>query len=426
MSQNIRFDSLYSPCPKRHLAPELWTLRLLVYGHAWRMMTADCIDGPLKNRWQYYVRGLMALLEKMKDLRWVHAKAFREKPDKSYKDLQCLSPYLGDAYDQLKAEGYDEVKDFVDTPKELLDALQECEKELKTRPLFESPMRENLELLAKLFALSHEAVLVLAFFVFIACDYWVKRVANCFNCDERGFAMVLEILSCATGLRVEKIRELFNDKNGNFSLIIHPLRAPKLAEFEEGAFDLHYRLNKVLDLNQLQSERLTEKTFFESIFSEAGDSDLTLSDFDHIPPVRETLLSYLKGLLTTHKTGVNILLYGESGTGNTELSRVLAKTLGIKAFEICRQDKVTVGEDDENLVIENIETRLDLLEMAGVLLRNNRDMFLVVDDAEDVLSQGVQFHGAKHETLVRFNKARLNRLLEANTCPTLWITNSLE
>ncbi|MDO4936867.1 MAG: ATP-binding protein [Sutterellaceae bacterium] len=162
--------------------------------------------------------------------------------------------------------------------------------------------------------------------------------------------------------------------------------------------------------------RVTEKDFLESRFSTGQTPELTLDDFDHIPRVKTTLLPYLKLALQQHRAGVNILLYGDPGTGKTELSRVLGQELGACTYEIAtKEGSGRVGDN----------TRLDHWQVAGHLLKSNDRALLLLDEAEDIFSAGISFFGINMNTPLRKNKAQINRLLETNACPTIWMTNSL-
>ncbi|MDO4936866.1 MAG: AAA family ATPase [Sutterellaceae bacterium] len=419
----VSLESLYTPASRCHLAVELWVLRLLVNGRGWTMLRDGCF-GSMCEQEAYTVRGTLALFNAM------------ERLDDDYSAMDCatdelvrpryLSAFFGEKVTTLKKAGVEAVKNFGDTPKELLDALRECEEELKTQPLFNSPLKENLELVGRLFDLSPKAAEILAFFVLSRSNNALIRVCTLFDFDCRGLEAVIDVAACATDVSVDDIRRLLSDRAGTFSLLVKPLPLPKIDYDMDCEIWFLYRVNKILDFDLLQSRVLDEKIFLESIFSKAIKSDLVPDDFAHIASVHELLLPYLKGALDTRKTGVNVLLYGESGTGKTELSRVVAQELGARAFEISVKDKVNVRmNDDDEPIVESIETRLDLLETAGVLLRNNRDILLVVDEAEDIFSADLQFRGNKRETPSRFNRARLNDLMRQNFCPTLWITNSL-
>ena len=69
-------------------------------------------------------------------------------------------------------------------------------------------------------------------------------------------------------------------------------------------------------------------------------------------------------------------------------------------------------------------SRLDAWRIANTCLRAQKHNLLVLDEAEDVFNEDIQL--SRSGKPVRSNKAKINKFLETNACPTLWLTNSLE
>ncbi len=141
-------------------------------------------------------------------------------------------------------------------------------------------------------------------------------------------------------------------------------------------------------------------------------SDLTLKDYTHISKDLDIVLPYLKNAHKKGESGVNILFYGLPGTGKTELVKVISENLETELFEISY-----ANEDEE--AIEGKE-RLKAYKTAQSLLAN-KSIILMYDEAEDIFeSSGSPLFPKRQE-----NKAWLNRILETNTIPTIWITNNI-
>jgi len=141
-------------------------------------------------------------------------------------------------------------------------------------------------------------------------------------------------------------------------------------------------------------------------------SSLKLKDYEHISKDIDIVMSYLKNAVDTKKQGVNILFYGLPGTGKTELAKTISSALQTNLFEISYAD-----EDDES--IDGYQ-RLKAYKTAQALL-SNQNILLMYDEAEDIFDSSDSPFAPKRQD----NKAWLNRMLETNTIPTIWITNNI-
>ena len=146
-------------------------------------------------------------------------------------------------------------------------------------------------------------------------------------------------------------------------------------------------------------------------------SHLGIDDFPHKAKEIDMLLPYLTQSLNTGRRGVNILMYGDPGTGKSQLARILAKETGCELFEVASED-----ERGEPLADK---ARLRAFHAAQALL-SGRKIILLFDEIEDVFDTGnssiiANMFGMENKG--RNPKAWLNRRLEENRTPTLWIAN---
>jgi SpoVK/Ycf46/Vps4 family AAA+-type ATPase len=144
-------------------------------------------------------------------------------------------------------------------------------------------------------------------------------------------------------------------------------------------------------------------------------AQLTITDYDHVAPSLSVLQPYLRHTLATGRKGVNIFLHGAPGSGKSQLAKVLANGLGCELFEVA-------SEDSDGDPVNGVG-RLRAFQ-AGQSLFANRRALIVFDEAEDVFNDGEGIFGRKSTAQTR--KAWINRMLEENAVPTVWLSNMIE
>jgi len=115
----------------------------------------------------------------------------------------------------------------------------------------------------------------------------------------------------------------------------------------------------------------------------------------------------------SRRTGVNVLIHGQPGTGKTQLARVIAAALAIPLYEVSAVDDA--GDP---------ATPAFRLERAAVCqaLLAGRKALLVFDECDTVFDSEQPSSGT---TAANSVKAWLNGLLESNAVPTFWIANRI-
>jgi len=145
-----------------------------------------------------------------------------------------------------------------------------------------------------------------------------------------------------------------------------------------------------------------------------GDAPrLTLHDYGHLERTLAILRPYLARAVSSARPGVNIFLHGAPGIGKSELARALAADLGCELFEVASEDT------DGDPVLG--ERRLRAFRAAQSFF-SQRQALILFDEVEDVFNDGDTLFG---KSTAQRRKAWLNRTLEENAVPTLWLSNSI-
>ena len=155
-----------------------------------------------------------------------------------------------------------------------------------------------------------------------------------------------------------------------------------------------------------------------ALLGEPQTTALLWQDFAHLGGIRELAAEMLNGAVTTTAVGINVLLYGPVGTGKTEFAKALAARGDLRIW--------SVGETDEEDGEPSRTERLAALRLAQRLLAKNRGGILLLDEAEDVLTSDTVGVPPYPGPEANRSKVYLNRLIERNPVPVIWICNDVD
>lgn len=283
-------------------------------------------------------------------------------------------------------------------------------KQLRVQDTQEDILEHNLQVYDRLFYLGATAVSILRLAVMIKTDEALQEAIDFLgNLKTTGFNHAMSLLLDLPWQAISK-ELLPRARLYQFGIMSH-------------AFARYHHNNREHDLNEwlgfcdddlpekLRCQKLTREDILHEYATPVPATRLKLEDYQRVSGEVETLLGYLRlAMQQGDQRGLNIFIQGFAGTGKTELARLVAQTLEVPLYAITQED-----EDGDSI---NSNHRLKCLVSAQKILAGHKAL-LVMDECEEMFHRN-PFTGMMDQSI---GKAWMNRLLEENELPTLWISN---
>lgn len=274
---------------------------------------------------------------------------------------------------------------------------------------FPTALQNNLRALADVIGLDGLEMDVLGLAVLVHVESTLEGCCELLGTELAGFS-VERVLAPMLGHKVEAVSKRLQ-------------RAGTLACSGLLTIDLsgRYGLRQLMDLltATFASRMLTPQSdirkIVEGFVRPMPASSLSAADYLHVKTNLEVCKAVLQKAAAERTGAVNILIYGRPGSGKTELARLLATELELPLMEI----------SPSNLAGAPVAPirRVRNYRIAQAFFKHNPSLILF-DECEEILDQGSRVERSDDEANVP-RKSWINKVLETNAVPTLWIANSI-
>lgn len=270
-----------------------------------------------------------------------------------------------------------------------------------------TPVDENLTLLASLLGLDETEQGLLAFLLALQSNPGLREATSVFG--DVTLAGAATLLAAATTLPEHSLVAALGRKGRLVPSGIVTID-------EDDTYELHHKLSlKTGILDAVLTPGLDQAELLARFLPEAEPSPLNWSDVEHLQETATVTRDILTAALRARRPGVNVLFYGETGTGKTALARLIAQGIGVKLL--------VAGRADSSGKSATATERLSSLLLGHRLLGQGAAL-LLFDELEDLFNWDLSsLLSTKSRGTAQMSKQWFNDLLETNPVPTIWITN---
>ncbi len=261
-------------------------------------------------------------------------------------------------------------------------------------------LKANCRRLCSLYGIDSKFAMVLEFVVVVNLNAGLTAVLGNLECEG------VNIDSCAV-LAEQCDIPLSDLKNALALLVDQGLLQQSFEEWEPAKMTIARPILLRLGGALVQSKG----DLLQTLLFEAPPATFDLSSFTQANT--DLMQRYCQNAMAKGDSGISLLIHGEPGTGKTELVRSLAKACGCKLYEV-RNLRFDAGQVDNEFGARHASNqRVKMLSTLQQMLAATPNTMLVIDECEDMFSSSD----------TSYSKDSMQRLLEQNQVPCIWITN---
>lgn len=190
----------------------------------------------------------------------------------------------------------------------------------------------------------------------------------------------------------------------------------------------YYLQPKIVEV--IDNEEFNIDTAIDRLIGKSVKPETEWEDFEHIQADASYAARIVKGALARGAKGVNILVYGDTGTGKTAFCRTLAEHLSSPLYAVGEKPDLDDDDFDDDGPRRNKSTAAARLAdkrlVENMLARRASKALIMFDEMEDVLGDSAIRLSSGVRSSFQLSKAATNNLLTENEIPCLWTTNNIE
>lgn len=172
--------------------------------------------------------------------------------------------------------------------------------------------------------------------------------------------------------------------------------------------------------SQIADQEISDDDLLDVLIGKSLTSELTVKgNFPHLKEEAAKISRTIRSAYAQGKKGVNIAVYGPTGSGKTEFVKALAHMMNVRLYAIGESEADNTQFTDKDKKIAS--KRMSSLLRAQAILKDDPKALLLMDEFEDLVPNKADSSKQADPD----SKILLNRALEENFVVTIWACNDI-